>query len=76
MVCFMLLYFYQEANRTNTLKLFIMKNSNNPESIPGFNKEVERQKALKALEKAKSLNRKVVFLAKGVSGNLSPNNLF
>lgn len=53
-----------------------MKNSNNPESIPGINKEIERQKALKALEKAKSLNRKVVFLAKGVSGNLNPNNLF
>lgn len=28
-----------------------MKNSNNPESIPGINKEIERQKAVKALEK-------------------------
>ncbi|MDY0932821.1 MULTISPECIES: hypothetical protein [Chryseobacterium] len=53
-----------------------MKNSNNPESTPGINKEIERQKALKALEKAKSLNRKVVFLAKGASGNLNPNSLF
>ncbi|MGE6398126.1 hypothetical protein ACQKCN_20895, partial [Chryseobacterium scophthalmum] len=61
---------------TTTLIIFIMKNSNNPESIPGINKEIERQKALKALEKAKSLNRKVVFLAKGASGNLNPNNLF
>ena len=53
-----------------------MKNSNKPENVSGINKEIERQKALKALEKAKLLNRKVVFLAKGASGNLNPNSLF
>ncbi|WP_165850831.1 MULTISPECIES: hypothetical protein [Chryseobacterium] len=53
-----------------------MKNSNNPENGSSITKEIERQKALKALEKAKSLNRKVVFLAKGASGNVNPNNLF
>jgi hypothetical protein len=36
-----------------------------------FNREVERQKALKALEKAKSIKRKVVFLPQGATGILS-----
>lgn len=53
-----------------------MKNSNNVENTSGITKEIERQKALKALEKAKSLNRKVVFLAKGASGHSNPNTLF
>ncbi len=36
-----------------------------------FNREIERQKALKALEKAKSIKRKVVFLPQGATGNLN-----
>ncbi|MDQ1096849.1 MULTISPECIES: hypothetical protein [Chryseobacterium] len=40
------------------------------------NKEIERQKALAVLEKAKMLNRKVVFLPKGATGNLKQNSLF
>lgn len=53
-----------------------MKNSNNLENTSGITKEIERQKALKALEKAKLLNRKVVFIAKGASGHVNPNVLF
>lgn len=34
-----------------------------------FNREVERQKAIKALEKAKSIKRKVIFLPQGATGN-------
>lgn len=41
-----------------------------------FNREMERQKALRALEKAKSINRKVVFLPQGATGNLNLRDLF
>ncbi|BEV05214.1 MULTISPECIES: hypothetical protein [Chryseobacterium] len=41
-----------------------------------FNREVERQKALKALEKAKSIKRKVVFLPQGATGNLNYRDSF
>lgn len=41
-----------------------------------INKEIERQKALKVLEKAKMMSRKVVFLPKGASGSVKQNNLF
>lgn len=41
-----------------------------------MNKEIERQKALKVLEKAKMINRKVIFLPKGATGNLKMNSLF
>ncbi|MCS3530259.1 hypothetical protein [Chryseobacterium sp. JUb7] len=34
-----------------------------------FNREIERQKAIKALEKAKNIKRKVVFLPQGATGN-------
>ncbi|MCY0979259.1 hypothetical protein PGH12_01785 [Chryseobacterium wangxinyae] len=39
-------------------------------------KEIERQRALKILEKAKLLNRKVVLLANEASGHINPNILF
>lgn len=41
-----------------------------------FNREVERQKALKTLEKAKSIKRKVVFLPQGATGNLNYRDSF
>jgi len=53
-----------------------MNNSNNLENKSGITKEIERQKALKTLAKAKLLNRKVVFLDKGASGHVNPNILF
>lgn len=41
-----------------------------------FTREIERQKAIKALEKAKSIKRKVVFLPQGATGNLNYRDLF
>lgn len=41
-----------------------------------FNREVERQKAIKALEKAKGIKRKVVFLPQGATGNLNYRDTF
>ncbi|MFC3158537.1 hypothetical protein SAMN05443633_1172 [Chryseobacterium arachidis] len=49
-----------------------MKSSTESENINShFSRELERQKALKALEKAKSIKRKVVFLPQGATGNLN-----
>ncbi|WP_157844730.1 hypothetical protein [Chryseobacterium sp. Leaf405] len=54
-----------------------MKVSTQAENINShFTREVERQKALKALEKAKGIKRKVVFLPQGATGNLSVRDLF
>lgn len=54
-----------------------MKTSTQSEnSASHFNREVERQKALKALEKAKSIKRKVVFLPQGATGNLNIREVF
>lgn len=48
-----------------------MKVSTNSENISSHqSREIERQKALKALEKAKTIKRKVVFLPQGATGNL------
>ncbi|WP_155844944.1 hypothetical protein [Chryseobacterium daeguense] len=52
-----------------------MNSSTQSENINShFNREVERQKAIKALEKAKSIKRKVVFLPQGATGNVNYNN--
>lgn len=49
-----------------------MKLSTESENITSHQtREIERQKALKALEKAKSIKRKVVFLPQGATGNLN-----
>jgi len=54
-----------------------MKKSTNSENKTSHeSKEIERQAAMKALEKAKMIKRKVVFLPQGASGNRSVNNLF
>ncbi|WP_157844664.1 hypothetical protein [Chryseobacterium sp. Leaf201] len=53
-----------------------MKESTQWDSPSTMNKEIERQKAIKVLEKAKMISRKVVFLPKGASGSLKQNNLF
>ncbi|SIS83298.1 hypothetical protein [Chryseobacterium gambrini] len=54
-----------------------MKATTQSENINShFNREVERQKALKALEKAKSIKRKVVFLPQGATGNLNYRDSF
>ena len=54
-----------------------MKASTQSESINShFSREVERQKAIKALEKAKSIKRKVVFLPQGATGNLNYRDSF
>ncbi len=63
----------------NTLtlkKLLIMSTSTQWDNPTHTNKAIERQKALAVLEKAKMLNRKVVFLPKGASGSLKQNSLF
>jgi len=44
---------------------------NSDQSMSSMAKEIERQKALKVLEKAKSIKRKVVFLPRGASGSLN-----
>lgn len=46
--------------------------TNYDQSISSMTKEIERQKALKVLEKAKSIKRKVVFLPRGASGSINP----
>lgn len=51
-----------------------MKNSNEWEAASSLNREIERQKALKALEKAKMIKRKVVYLPMGATGNIKYNN--
>lgn len=51
-----------------------MKESTQWENSPSLNREIERQKALKALEKAKMIKRKVIFLPKGASGSSKFNN--
>jgi hypothetical protein len=56
--------------------LYIMKDSTQWDNSSTMTKEIERQKALKVLEKAKMISRKVVFLPKGASGTLKQNNLF
>jgi hypothetical protein len=49
-----------------------MKASTPSENIMShITREIDRQKALKALEKAKSIKRKVVFLPKGATGNIN-----
>ncbi len=54
-----------------------MKASAQSENINShFTREVERQKAIKALEKAKSIKRKVVFLPQGATGNLNYRDTF
>ncbi len=54
-----------------------MKASSQSENINShFNREIERQKAIKALEKAKSIKRKVVFLPQGATGNLNYRDTF
>lgn len=53
-----------------------MKEFTQWENSPSINREIERQKALKALEKAKMIKRKVVFLPKGASGIPKSNDLF
>lgn len=54
-----------------------MKATTQSENINShFNREVERQKALKALEKAKSIKRKVVFLPMGATGNVDFRDSF
>ncbi|WP_157844210.1 hypothetical protein [Chryseobacterium sp. Leaf180] len=54
-----------------------MKMSMESENITSYyTKELERQKALKALEKAKAIARKVVFLPKGASGNINVRDTF
>lgn len=65
-----------DFNATNTTKLYNMKESTQWDSPSTMNKEIERQKAIKVLEKAKMISRKVVFLPKGASGSLKQNNLF
>ncbi|MGO4710958.1 hypothetical protein AB4Y90_17985 [Chryseobacterium sp. 2TAF14] len=54
-----------------------MKKSTNSENITSHEtKEIERQMALKVLEKAKKIKRKVVFLPQGASGNRNIINSF
>jgi len=54
-----------------------MRVSTPSENITSYlNKEIERQKAIKALEKAKAIKRKVVFLPMGATGNLSIREVF
>ncbi|WP_326983350.1 hypothetical protein VUJ46_02035 [Chryseobacterium sp. MYb264] len=54
-----------------------MKVSTPSENITSyFNREIERQKAIKALEKAKTIKRKVVFLPMGATGNLNIREVF
>jgi hypothetical protein len=50
-----------------------MKNSNEWDAS-SLNREIERQKALKALEKAKMIKRKVVYLPMGATGSIKYNN--
>jgi len=52
-----------------------MKESTQWENSPSINREIERQKALKVLEKAKMIKRKVIFLPKGASGNVRLNDV-
>jgi len=53
-----------------TLKILHMNSSTQSENNNShFNREIERQKAIKALEKAKNIKRKVVFLPQGATGN-------
>ena len=52
-----------------------MKDFNEWDNSVSLNKEIERQKALKALEKAKSIKRKVVFLPMGATGNIQYSNV-
>ena len=59
---------------THTKKILRMKAS--AQSDSHFNREIERQKAIKALEKAKSIKRKVVFLPQGATGNLNYRDTF
>lgn len=62
---------------THTKKILRMKASAQSENINShFNREIERQKAIKALEKAKSIKRKVVFLPQGATGNLNYRDTF
>lgn len=54
-----------------------MKSFTDSENISSHHtREMERQKALKALEKAKSIKRKVVFLPQGATGNLNVREMF
>lgn len=54
-----------------------MKQFTDSESIASHHtRELERQKALKALEKAKTIKRKVVFLLPGATGNLNIRETF
>ncbi|MGE4513753.1 hypothetical protein [Chryseobacterium taeanense] len=50
-----------------------MKESTQWENSLSLNREIERQKALKALEKAKMIKRKVIFLPRGASGSSKLN---
>ncbi|WP_262152306.1 hypothetical protein [Chryseobacterium foetidum] len=50
----------------------MQSSTNYDQSISSMTKEIERQKALKVLEKAKSIKRKVVFLPRGASGSINP----
>lgn len=53
-----------------------MKLSTQEENVNShFTREMERQKALKALEKAKKIKRKVIFLPPGATGNLNARNV-
>jgi len=54
-----------------------MQNSISSEQSASYiNREIERQKALKVLEKAKSIKRKVVFLPQGASGSINFRETF
>lgn len=53
-----------------------MKEFTQWENSPSLNREIERQKALKVLEKAKMIKRKVVFLPKGATGSTKFNDFF
>lgn len=54
-----------------------MKLSTESENIAShYTREIERQKAIKALEKAKAIKRKVVFLPQGATGNINIREIF
>ncbi len=73
----MILSFTYENLTIQTPNYYIMKLSTQSENITShFTREMERQKAIKALEKAKSIKRKVVFLPMGATGNLNIREVF
>jgi len=53
-----------------------MRVSTNENITSHQTREMERQKALKALEKAKMIKRKVVFLPQGATGNVTYRDMF